>query len=343
MVIVVAGEGEFLPAGVQEFCEIFFCSEGAVGKPALHLYQDLVGKEFSQIERSYRAERFVAVRAGGRFREHAGLLFAVGTGWALHHKTYPLNGPVCGLGSPGKHEVQAYEVLPGKAEERFNSPVVFHRLPEDKTKEDTEPHLGVVAGVRRACEVPADTSPEVRPAERGSIRCGYQKEPAAPPDSGIDKRRRRPERVDIDRVEGLLIEQRARVPAGDTDGKPGSYDVLLYQGDRLGVLVVDGDRDPALVCHPESPDTGCPHGIEVIGGFEYREEEDRGVPVDLHAPVEKDRGRAGRELFPVVLDRDKKRCCAFRCLDDVHCGRDVEARKTYTYSPAIGMSSGRVA
>ena len=186
---------------------------------------------------------------------------------------------------PGEPEVQPDEMLTGKAEERLDAPVVFDRLPHDKPEKDPQAHLGVVHGVCLRGEIPVDTGLEAGPAERCGIGGSYEKEPPAAPGSGIHERRRRPERVEIDRVKGLLEEQRAGIPAGDRDGKPGPGDILLDYGDRLRVLVVDRDRDPHSFA-TQSPRTQlAPIRVDIIRGFEKGKEQDRRIPVDLHPPV----------------------------------------------------------
>ena len=92
-------------------------------------------------------------------------------------------------------------------------------------------------------------------------------------------------------------------------------------GDEIGcrgIPVVDRDRYPAFVCHPQPPDTGRPHGIEVVGGSEYGKEEDGGVAVERHPPVEEDGSGAGGELRVLVLRGHRKCGLSLGLFDQFH-------------------------
>ena len=241
-------------------------------------------------------EKPAAVRTGPVMCLQSRLLLAVWAFSALVDKAHVFQGVISGLCPPQQPEVKPGEMLPGITDERFDTTVVLHRFPDNKPEEDPEAHLGVVLGIHRHRPVAPDTCPEVCPAEWCSICCCNKEKPAAPADSSIDKHCRCPERVKVNRIERLFGEEGIDISLHDGNRKTTVVFILRNQPDGGRVTVTDCHRNIAFFGNPHAPDTGSSHGIEIIGRFQEREEEDGCVAVQFHPGVEENGYGTGREL-----------------------------------------------
>ncbi len=343
MVVVVARRIEFLAAGREQPPDPRPGPGRDRRQGLLHRGKRRIVVDPSRPERADRHQVCAAEWALLRLREHSGLFRTVEAFRALHHVADPRQRPIgCRRPVPDP-EVQTVEVLVRITEERLHPAIVLDHLTHHEPEQRPETDLGVVFRIPGPGEVTAHPCLQVRPAERRGIGGGDEEVICGTPCRGIDKRRRCPEGIEIDGIERSPAHQDIRIPMNHLGGKTQRLRISPGKIDRSLVPVVDRHRYPDLVCHPETPGAGCPHGIEVIVRLDDGEQEDGGVPVHLHARVVKDRAASRRELEMGILSWYKKTGSSFDNLDNVHasrkggCSIPLYLLMSNTFTPKYGL------
>jgi hypothetical protein len=103
-------------------------------------------------------------------------------------------------GSWRESEMGTDKMLPGKAEEGLDTPVILYGLPDHEGQEGTKSGLGVVLVVEWVGKVTSDTGLFMCPAKGSGIGGSDHQEAVRSPDCGIKKRGRGAIRVEINGI-----------------------------------------------------------------------------------------------------------------------------------------------
>ena len=189
----------------------------------------------------------------------------VRAGWALVDISYLRECFVSTVCPIAEAQVETDEMFTGKTEERFDAPVIFDDLPDDKSHQNTQTHLAVVFIVHGNSPIPANACFQVGTAEGGGVGCGNTEIVFCRTRRCIDKRCRGAERIKVNTIKATHAHQGIGIIVGNLNGKVReAVHIFHYEFNRTGILIVDCYRDFTFLCHPKTPDATGSHRVQII-------------------------------------------------------------------------------